>query len=73
MEKILSCYKMVGLNGEAEALKAAIKTWFSSQQDHDAVGAAYGGVKNPYNEEENRLLYLANYFKDKADSLLYEV
>lgn len=73
IEKILSCYRQVGLNGEAEALKAAVQTWFSTQQDHDAVGAAYRKVENPYSEEEKRFAYLAKHFKNNADSLLYEV
>lgn len=72
MEKILSCYEKVGLHSEANALKAAVKTWFSTDQDHDAVGAAYRTVENCYSEEEVRFSYLANYFKDNAGTLLYE-
>lgn len=72
LDKILQCYMQVGLVGEAHALEAAVKMWFATEQDHDAVGAAYRKVENPYREEEKRFLYLANYFKDNAESLLYE-
>ncbi|MDE2421236.1 MAG: hypothetical protein KGO49_08685 [Gammaproteobacteria bacterium] len=71
MAKILSCYRNVGLSSEADALEAAVKVWFSSNQDHDAVGAAYSAIANEYSDEDKRFSYLAEYFSKNAKTLLY--
>ncbi len=72
MEKILSCYRKVGLTEEADALTKAVETWFATNQDHEKVGAAYSTVANRFSDEADRFLYLANYFSDNADRLLYD-
>ncbi|NIB44368.1 hypothetical protein HBA55_32540 [Pseudomaricurvus alkylphenolicus] len=71
MDKIIRCYRKVGLNGEADALVKAVEVWFSSKQNHERVGTAYHSVPNDFEDEGARLTYLADYFARNADNLLY--
>lgn len=71
MDKIKSCYRKVGLPSEATALEKAVEVWFSSNQDHDAVGRAYRSITNEYSDEQVRFEYLAKYFAANANRLLY--
>ena len=68
---IIDCYKQVGLEQEALAIAKACEAWDSEEQDHDKVGAAYGSVDNPYKNEDDRFVYLSNYFKTNSQFLFY--
>ena len=68
---IIECYDRVGLSQEALALKRASQAWDSVAQDHEKVGAAYSSVENPYKDEDSRLEYLGNYFKENSNVLFY--
>ncbi|GAA5072511.1 hypothetical protein [Lysobacter panacisoli] len=69
---IFVAYEEVGLEGEAEALRRALQAWDASGGDHVAAGAAYNTTRHGYSVDLDRLEYLAGYFIDHADRLLYD-
>ncbi|WP_020210275.1 hypothetical protein [Gilvimarinus chinensis] len=72
MEKIILCYREVGLYSEAAALTKAVKAWEVSQRDEAAVSLAYKSVSNKYSDEDVRFEYLADFFSRYSDSCFYE-
>jgi hypothetical protein len=69
--RIIEAYAIVGLAGEADALKAAFSEWNSSETDNDAISAAYASVHHEYSVDLDRLEYLVCFFVDNADRLFY--
>lgn len=69
--KILAAYEAVGLGEEAKALREARRAWDASGEDHDAATAAYALLRHAYSVDLDRIEYLAAYFVDNADALLY--
>ena len=72
LDEIISAYRAVGLEGEADGLTAARSAWSTSDGDDDATGKAYAQVSNPYRDESERWSYLFSYFKENAARLMYE-
>lgn len=72
LASICIAYEEVGLAGEAEALRRAFAAWDASDGDHTATSAAYGAAAHDYSVDLDRLEYLAGYFIDHADRLLYD-
>lgn len=71
MPRVLSSFRAVGLDGEAEALDQAWSVWRATGGDTDATSSAYSGVRHEYSIDLDRLEYLACYFVDNADRLFY--
>lgn len=71
MDRILRAFEAVDLGDEAVALRRAFAAWRETAGDLDATNAAYGEGRHAYSVDLDRLEYLAGYFIDHADELLY--
>ncbi len=69
--RIIEVYTIVGLPGEADALRAAFSAWRLSESDIDAISASYDTMSHEYSIDLDRLEHLVCYFVDNADRLFY--
>ena len=66
MDKIISCYRAIGLESEADALTKTVEAWFSTNENLDKVSEAYKSVQNKYSNENVRFSYLCDYFSKNS-------
>lgn len=69
--RVIEAYRFVGLPGEADALARASAAWNESGGDHESASAAYSRVSHECGVDLDRLEFLAAYFVDHANELLY--
>ncbi len=71
IDQVIASYEAVGLADEAAGLRLARLAWRQSDGDCDASSAAYAKTPRRHPADLDRLEYLAAYFIDNADDLLY--
>jgi hypothetical protein len=71
IDRIIEAYRFVGLPGEADALMRANNAWNESGGDHATASAAYSRVSPEFRVDLDRLEFLAAYFVEHANELLY--
>lgn len=70
IDAVCMLYKHVGLPEEAESIRRA-RSAAEHDDDRSAVSAAYGAERHECSDDVNRLEYLAKWFCEGADELLY--
>lgn len=68
---VIAGYRVVGLDGEADALSKAVAAWTESGGDYDYTNEAYNSVTNDSTVDLDRLEHMVCFFVDNAEMLFY--